>query len=246
MSVIINKIPTTDPRLGRHQEHDDASFRFAYTAAPPPKPVTVIHDDAAPVLNQGHVGGCVGWTGADILDTALYTPVRNTKNGSMYFNDADGLAFYTLATHKDNIAGFYPNEDTGSSGLGLAKALKYLGLIDRYLHCFSWTQYLAAIAHQPVAVGTLWTNKMFTPDNNGVVRVGALNNSTIAGGHEYMIRGHDEERGLNLCRNHWTPKWDKQGNLPKLPGEFWLPDQDLQLLLKNQGDVTVLHGAGLP
>lgn len=245
MTIHVDLIPVTDPRLKRHVEHDDRSRDFAFTAVPP-KDITVIHDDLAPVLDQGNIGGCVGWTGADVLNTAMFTPVRNLKRSGNFFDDSDGLIFYSLATHKDNIAGYYPKQDTGSSGLGLAKALKSLGLIDRYLHCFTWVQYLAALATQPVAVGTLWTNQMFNPDRNGVVSVGALNNSTIAGGHEYMIRGRRADLGLNLCRNHWTPTWDKSNAPPKIPGEFWLTDNDLKLLLLNQGDVTVLHGVGLP
>jgi hypothetical protein len=244
--VTIVKYDRADPRLGRHVEHDEASRAFAFAAAAKPPTDTIIWEDDAPVLNQGDIGGCVGWTGADILNTAMYKPVRDRVKGGQFFDDTDGKNFYHLSTVADNIAGTYPPDDTGSSGLGLAKALKKLGYIDRYTHVFSWNSYLTAIAKQPVAVGTLWTNDMFKPDKNGVVRVGTLTDANIAGGHEYSIRGRDNTRGLNLCRNHWTATWDTKKDGPKVPGEFWLPDQDLQLLLKNQGDITVLHGVGMP
>lgn len=235
-----------DPRLGRIQEHDSRSLAFAVQAAAKPPDLTIFWSDEAPVLDQGDLGGCVGWTGADILNTDVYKPVRDKVNGGRYFDDTDGKNFYHLATVSDNISGHYPPEDTGSSGLGLAKALKKLGFIDSYLHAFSWSAYLTAIAKGPLAAGTLWTNKMFKPDSKGVVRVGSLTDSNIAGGHEYMLRGRDATLGLNLARNHWTKTWDAKNLGQKLPGEFWLIDDDLKLLLKNQGDITVLKGVGMP
>lgn len=169
--------------------------------------------------------------------------MRKAKNKGRFYTDKDGLAFYEAATRADNIPGSYKPDDTGSSGLGLAKALQKLGLIDRYTHAFTWDQFTAAITAGPVALGTLWTNKMMTPDSQGVARVGALNDSTIAGGHEYMCRGINAEKSLVLCRNHWEPTWDSKTSGAKVPGEFWLTFTDLKKLLANQGDVTVLHGA---
>lgn len=248
MTVKINKFVPKHPGLGRHVEHDSRSRNFAFTAPPPTKQIDVFWSDPAPVLDQGELGGCVGWTGADILNTDLFTPIRKAKNGGKYFKDPDALKFYELATRKDDISGHYPPDDTGSSGLGLAKALRVAGLIDRYTHCFTWSQFLAAIQTQPVALGTIWTNTMSLPDKHGVVRIGSLNEDNIIGGHEYMCRGISFTKSMVLCRNHWSNTWSTGRYGGKLPGEFWLPFSDLQELLssKNQGDVTVLHGTGLP
>jgi len=245
-TLTIVKFEPTDRRLGRHVEHDSRSRDFAVREAKKPPTATIFWEDDAPILDQGNLGGCVGWTGADILNMAMYKPVRDKVNGSKFFDNTDGKNFYHLATVADNISGTYPPDDTGSSGLGLAKALMRLGYIDRYTHAFTWNAYLTAIAAGPVAAGTLWTNKMFNPDKNGVVHVGSLSQSNIAGGHEFSIRGRNDTTKLNLCRNHWTNTWDTEADGPKVPGEFWLTDADLQLLLKNQGDITVLHGVGMP
>jgi len=231
--------------LGRHVEHDPRSRAYAFTAPPPRRATTVIWPDAAPILNQGNLGGCVGWTGADVLNTGPFMQLRKAKHGGGFYDDASGRWFYGLATQKDEFDGTYPPDDTGSSGLGLAKALKSIGLISRYDHCFTWDQYLAAIATQPVCLGTLWTNSMFTPDDNGILRVGPLNDSTIAGGHEYMCRGRDAVHRMNLCRNHWGNSWNPRTIGVKQPGEFWLLDADLRTLLANQGDVTVLRAAAV-
>lgn len=236
----------TDPRLGRHVEHDIQSKNFAFKVTVPRPDATIFWSDGAPVLNQGDLGGCVGWTGADVLNTDAFTPIRKKFNGGKYYNDKDGLKFYEAATVADSIKGAYPPDDTGSSGLGLAKALKKLGLIDRYTHILSWSAYIQAIQTQPVCIGTLWTNRMFTPDRYGMLHVGTLTEDNIAGGHEYMIRGRDHRRALNLMRNHWEPSWSPGTQAQKLPGEAWISDADLKVLLANQGDGVVLHGVGLP
>jgi hypothetical protein len=240
--VVIHEVK--DPRLKRFVEHDDRSRAFAFEETTEDR--TIFWDDAAPILDQKQVGGCVGFTGADLFNTAMFAPLRKAKNGGQFFNNKDGMFFYSQATKNDNVKGVYPPDDTGSSGLGLAKALKKLGDCDGYKHCFSWNSYLNAIQTQPVAVGTLWTNSMFNPDHNGVLHVGALTDSNIAGGHEYMIRGRNADTHLNLMRNHWNASWSPSKNGPKVPGEAWITDDDLKLLLKNQGDVTVIHGSGLP
>lgn len=246
MTTIVNHLPLGSHdglHLGRHVQHDTRSRDFAFTVAEAKQEVDTFWTDEAPVLNQGDIGGCVGWTGADILNTDPFAKVRAAKNGGKFYTDADGLKFYEAATRADSIAGQYKPDDTGSSGLGLAKALKNLGLIDRYTHAFSWDAFVQAILTQPVALGTLWTKKMFTPTKDGVAHVGTLTDANIAGGHEYMARGISFSRSLVLCRNHWEPTWDGHQQAEKEPGEFWLTFADLKTLLANQGDVTVLHGA---
>ena len=247
--VEIVKYFNTDPRLGRHVEHDSRSLAYPVTAEVPKELTDVFWPDVAPVLDQGNLGACVGFTGADFLNTTFAASVRTAVNKGSFFDNTDGGRFYHLATLSDNIAGTYPPDDTGSSGLGLAKALKKLGYIKSYLHAFTWAQFQSAIATQPVCMGTLWTNGMFKCDSYGVIHVGSLSQDNIAGGHEWMIRGISYTKGLCLGRNHWSAKWDtvdgEKNVIPtgnKVPGEFWIPIKDVQKLLlsANQGDVTVL------
>jgi hypothetical protein len=240
-SVLIQHIDQNDSRLGRHVEHDSRSWDFAVTAETPAKPVDVFWGDQAPILNQGNVGGCVGFTGADFLNTDFAKQVRHAHNSDQFYGNDEGLTLYHDATVADNIKGTYPPDDTGSSGLGLAKALVKLGLIKSYQHAFTWAHFQAAIAVQPVAVGTLWTNDMFKPNKDGVIKVGSLSDDNIAGGHEYMIRGISYTKNLVLMRNHWDYSWSPHTSGQKLPGEAWISIPDFQELLANQGDVTVLR-----
>jgi hypothetical protein len=249
ITVHIPHAKNTPYALGRHYEHDERSEAFTISA-PPVSPKTIFWSDAAPILNQGSIGGCVGWTGADILNTDMFKPVRDKFNKGQYFTDADGLRFYELATRCDSIPGNYPPDDTGSSGLGLAKALTKLGLIDKYEHGFGMDHLFSGIMTQPIAMGTLWTNDMFNPDSEGIVHVGQLTDSNIAGGHEWMLRGIDMERELGLARNHWAANWDTISvpgdNFQKSNGEFWIPLSDIEVLIGNNADITLLHGTGMP
>jgi hypothetical protein len=235
--------------LGRHFEHDERSHAFTI-AGPPVPPTSVFWSDAAPILNQGNIGGCVGWTGADILNTDMFKPVRDKFNGGQYFTDADGLRFYELASRLDSIPGHYLPDDTGSSGLGLSKALQRLGYIDRYENGFDMNHLFAGIMTQPLAMGTTWTNDMFNPDGEGIIHMGPLTEDNIAGGHEWMLRGIDLNRELGLGRNHWATNWDQvsiQGDqFIKQNGEFWIPLSDLETLVEQNGSITLLHGVGMP
>lgn len=248
MAVNIKILDKADPRLDRHVEHDDRSWGYQVTEEVPKTPEDVFWPDRGPILNQKDLGGCVGFTGADFLNTDMAAAVRTAHNSGQFYDDQAGINFYHLATVSDSIKGTYPPDDTGSSGLGLAKALKKAGLITGYQHAFSWAQFQAAIAIQPVAVGTLWTNSMFNPNKDGVLKVGSLDDSNVAGGHEYMIRGISYTKSLVLMRNHWDVTWDtKDGEkiaaAGKVPGEAWITFADFQKLLANQGDVTVLKVA---
>jgi hypothetical protein len=244
--VVIERIDSTDRRLDRHVEHDSRSRQYPVSAPTPADLKPIFWADQAPILDQQQLGGCVGFTGADILNTAGFTPVRAKFNGGQFYGDRDGINFYSLATHADNIAGAYPPDDTGSSGLGLAKALMQLGLIERYEHAFTWEHVEAAIMVGPLAMGTPWTNSMFNPGADGVIEVGEINQSTLAGGHEWSLRGLDPVRNLGLGRNHWSPEWNPLADGPKVPGEFWIPIPDIQKLLASSGDAVLLYGAGIP
>lgn len=225
--------------LGRHEHHDPRSKDHPFTLTPEVwrqvQNTTVLWPDQGPILNQGNIGGCVGWTGADVLNTVGFNAVRTKLNGGQFYADPEGLALYEASTKDDGMGPPYPPDDRGSSGLGLAKAMQALGLIGSYTHAFGFSHFQQAIALTPVAVGTLWTQDMFQPDaGTGLVHVGQLSDDNIAGGHEYMVRGINYEAGTVRARNHWTPQWGDDG-------EFEIGFDDFEALLASSGDVTVLH-----
>ena len=78
---------------------------------------------------------------------------------------------------------------------------------------------------------------MFNPVN-GLVTVGKINDSTIAGGmHEYAFVGIDWTEDVHIYRNSWGDQADWPGCKPG--GYFAIGFKDVQALLAEQGDVTV-------
>lgn len=223
---------TLDQRypLGRRVEHDERSRQHRAIEAEPDLtqlPRKTTHRHYGGVLDQGQLGGCVGWTGADALNTA---PLRHT--GERWTN-ADGLDFYEGATRNDQWPGNnYPPNDEGSSGLGLAKYLKSRALITAYTWTFTWAQFLAALAHTPMCVGIGWTASMFTPDTHGLVTPSGPDE----GGHEFMVHAYDMDApggGQVKALNHWTKQWGAAGY-------FYLTFDAMAERLANQGDAMRL------
>jgi hypothetical protein len=225
--------PTLEQRypLGRRVEHDPASRQYRAVEQDPDLaalPRKVNHRHYYGVLNQGKLGGCVGWTGADALNTA---PLRHT--GERWSN-ADGLDFYRGATRNDQWPGNdYPPNDEGSSGLGLGKYLTSRGLITGYTWTFSWPQFLTALAKTPMCVGIGWTSSMFTPDKTGLVTP----TGPDVGGHEFMVHAYDMDApggGRVKALNHWTKTWGAGGY-------FYLTFDAMAERLANQGDAMRLQ-----
>jgi hypothetical protein len=221
--------------LGRHVDHDSRSLLYAFTPAAPLPTKPVEWGISIPPLNQGQTSACTGNAFAQFLNTDFAASLRKKMNKE-FFTEEDALDIYGHATHDDGLhdasTGYYPPDDTGSSGLGAVKACQELGYVSTYQHTFSFQMFLHALATQPVCVGTAWTNDMENADENGLVSVGSLDDSNIAGGHEYLAIGFNPLTQLIKFRNSWGNDWG-------IDGDFFVSYSDYQQLLVNQGDVVV-------
>jgi hypothetical protein len=139
------------------------------------------------------------------------------------------VQLYSDATKVDPWPGEYPPDDTGSSGLAIAKVLKARGWIKEYRHTFTFDDMLAALMEGPVLLGINWYNNFFYPDN-GVITFG--DNDYVAGGHEIVVDELDMENGRVGFSNSWGDWGDN--------GRGYIPFDVLHRLLDEDGDVVVL------
>jgi hypothetical protein len=228
------------PALGRHVEHDPRSLQFAHGVLPKTAIKSVDWTRRAPIFDQGQLGSCTGNAAAGLIctDSSARTGVTSVTIDSNVLPVDEDLAVkvYELATQLDNISGAYPPDDTGSSGLGAAKALKKLGLATGYTHAFSIAALASALQSGPVMVGTIWTESMFEVDPDGFVIVDRK--SQVAGGHEYVISAYNADQLAFRLDNSWG-EWG-------LRGSAWITQANLAWLLAQQGDVTVPVWATVP
>lgn len=200
-------------RLGRHDEKDPRSKnfkeptklldRFSLTRYP------ILWQRFSPILDQGQLGSCTGNAMAGALGCA---PFSSNGTEADKFDEAFAVKLYSRATVIDKFAGSYPPEDTGSSGLAVAKAARELGLIKSYTWAFSTSGLISALRNGPVIVGVPWYDGFFYPDADGFVWPAG---STV-GGHEFLIRGFypggPDGSGYFWCDNSWSTSWGKRGS----------------------------------
>lgn len=186
------------------------------------------------ILDQGTIGSCTGnamagWLGCEPHCT---DPLR-----AALYDERLAVTLYSAATRLDRCPGHYDpadpdSQDTGSSGLAVAKAAKRAKLISAYTWAFSTRGLLRALQHGPVLVGSEWPAGFDEPDRYGVVTPAGVSR----GGHEYLVRGYrpDDGGGWLLCSNSWGPGWG-------LGGEFLMSLATWEWLRGLRADVTVPH-----
>jgi hypothetical protein len=224
------------PRLGRHLVLDARSL--AYTVerelqdlggAIPIEPQEWL--SPVPVLDQGQLGSCTGNAGTyalaalygqdDLADVSL-----GVLGGEVWRLGADAGAdeqfaveLYHLATVDDGFPGTYPPDDTGSSGLGVCRALRAAHLVNRYAWATTLRGFGSALQRGGVMVGTPWLNAWFEPGPDGFVDADpSWLNSGVAGGHEVYVEAleawddHDPSKSVVRFRNSWGPAWGDHGS----------------------------------
>lgn len=217
----------TDPRLGRNIVHDDRSRMFAMqedTSAI----VSVRHQSAIGVLDQGNIGSCVPNAGTKRLtfEDIWDQEIAETISEDLTKVEQYAVALYSACETADGD-GPYPPQDNGSTGLTVAKVLTQRGLISGYQHSFSFTAFLAGLAKAACIVGVTWYEDMFSPTKDGIVKP----TGAVAGGHEFVADEIDTARELVGFTNSWSDTWG-------VKGRFYISFADFTSLLANNGDAT--------
>lgn len=232
-------VPNDTPySLGRHVKHDDASWDYRIELPATVKDVTTVWTYSLPVLNQGQTSSCTGNAMAGFFNTDFAASVRKAK-GVEWLTETMALQFYSDATHEeDDPSDYYPPNDNGSDGLDVCKAAVQLGWADRYAHAFGFNDFRIALQKQPVCVGTVWTNDMFNVDSNYQMHPGSLDQSNLAGGHEYLALEIHYDTQLIWFLTSWGQDFARRGM-------FSMSFADFEGLLDQQGDVVAPHGIGM-
>ncbi len=220
-------------RLGRHIEHDSRSRGYAIQVSPRFALKTVMHTVTTPVLDQGDIGSCTGFaTLACVGSTPFWSKIPEANpfrpNSDIDRNQNIALEVYRRATLIDEFPGYYPEQDTGSSGLAVAKVAKSLNLISSYNHAFGFKAAMTALMKAPIIVGANWYEGFDYPNKNGLVKI----SGRPRGGHEFCLFGLDAKKQIVYARNSWGKNWGAGGNF-----SFSFSDMD-RLLIEN-GDATV-------
>jgi hypothetical protein len=174
-------------------------------------------------FDQGDLGSCTGNAMAGALMTGpLFVPGRTLA-------EADALSLYEVATRLDSIPGHYPPDDTGSSGLAVAKAAQRAGMISAYHHAFGLSAALHALSKGPVIIGISWFDGFDTPVGaSAELRI----SGSVRGGHEVALDAIDVEHGFVHGTNSWGLGWGNRGR-------FVMTFKTFGALLTDRGDVVV-------
>lgn len=242
--VLIRTYPV-HPRLGRIQVRDPRSltYRAPYNGRTLRE---VTWTPRIPVLDQERylaqgihtskllpgagdvdaLGSCTGNAGTAALSVAL-TAQQCTAAG-LDLTDAVAaeefaIRLYAEATTQDEwLTEQWPPTDCGSSGLGVARALKARGLIDRYVHATSAEELCGLLQDGPVMVGMPWYQAFFEPNRRHFVDTRGWQRSAVAGGHEVCVIAIerlaltsvgmvDLTRTVLRIRNSWSAAWGDEG-----------------------------------
>lgn len=238
-----------DLGLGRHLVLDERSlaYRRRYTGDPlhpiewaPKVPVL----DQQNLMAQGiHTSRL--FDGVDDLDalgsctanaaTALVSVLHTADTLAQYgLNTADPVAaelwaigLYADATTKDQWHDSqWPTTDCGSSGLGVAKALKDHGLIDQYGTATTAEELCQLLQTGPVLMGLPWHEAFSSPVSDLALldEIPDWQNSPVVGGHEVCITAIEEvayddgngrlfhDHTILRIRNSWGSGWGDNGS----------------------------------
>ncbi|MFG2540688.1 hypothetical protein ACGFU4_36160 [Streptomyces sp. NPDC048511] len=234
------------PTLGRHQVLDPRSLAYRRPYDGQPLRATA-WEPRIPVLDQTNLiaqgirtaeaygldqdidalASCTG-NAATALLSILLTPEQalaaalNLADAAMAEHFAIGL--YADATSRDEWdAATWPTQDVGSSGLGVAKAMRDRGLIDQYGHATTGAQLCTLLQTGPVLMGMPWKAAMSEPDGNGFIDADPnWADSPLEGGHEVCITALDDialtdgvinpDHTILRFRQSWGSAWGDHGD----------------------------------
>ncbi|MFI0822315.1 hypothetical protein ACH4TX_41920 [Streptomyces sp. NPDC021098] len=244
--ITVREYPV-QPGLGRHQALDPRSLAYSRPYSGEPIRATA-WEPRIPVLDQQRLleqgirtsalfegvedvdalGSCTGNAGTAALSVLL----DRAQAAEAGLDTADARAaeefaigLYADATTADQWKdATWPVQDCGSSGLGVAKALRRRGLIHQYGHATTAHELARDLQAGPVLMGLPWLNAFFEPGKSGFIdHDPGWADSGTAGGHEVCIVALEDvaldehgrlipEHTVLRFRNSWGSDWGDSGD----------------------------------
>ncbi|RIH59080.1 hypothetical protein D3C59_29910 [Streptomyces sp. SHP22-7] len=175
------------------------------------------------------LGSCTGnaaTVAISVLHTAHTLATADLNVTDPVAAEAWAIGLYSDATHRDQWHDdAWPTVDCGSSGLGVAKALRQRGLIDQYGHATTAEELCMLLQTGPVLAGLPWYAAWMEPVGQYALldEIPGWQSSEIAGGHEVCVTalehvaylptgGLDYERTILRARNSWGTSWGDGGS----------------------------------
>jgi hypothetical protein len=164
-------------------------------------------------LDQGQTGHCVGFGWAGWVDAM---PVEGN------YQNADGHALY----YECKVIDGEPLAENGSYVRSGALALRNRGRLAAFAFAKNTTEIDDWInKNGPVVVGTAWTDDMFDPDANGLVKP----TGSVVGGHCYLMLEKVDADDTYVFQNSWGGSWGQNGR-------FRMKRSDFASLLADAGE----------
>jgi hypothetical protein len=170
------------------------------------------------VLDQGEIPACTGFAAAHEA-AARPAVIKNITN-------IIGLETYLMAQELDDIPG---TDYEGSTIRGAAKAAVKKGWFKEYRWANGVDDLILAIGYKgPAILGINWKAGMSIPDTNNIIHA----EGSTQGGHAILCNGVNIKKRLFRLHNSWGKHWG-------LNGEAFISFDDMQMLLKNEGEACI-------
>jgi len=163
-------------------------------------------------LDQKEYNHCCGFSAANWgINSPINTP----------FTNEDGHRFYYECKEIEGE----PKKENGAYLRSVGKVLKN----NKHTEAYAFAYDIDTIKHWllykgPIIVGTIWTEGMFTPDENNI----AHPTGAILGGHAYLLNEWRIDNYIGI-QNSWGASWG-------VNGKAYISQEDFENIFANGGE----------
>lgn len=218
-----------DRRLDALISFDERSRKFPIRATISQKKPRSYSWSCAQCLDQGNEGACVGFGITHEL-IARPAPVQGLDD-----KFAREKIYWPAQKIDDWFGGAYPGARPFYEGTDMKSGLKIvtgLGYCDEYRWAFSFDEFLLGVGYNgPAIVATNWYEGMEKIDENGFIHP----TGRVRGRHCYVFLSVDIKKKRAKMHNSWGLRFG-------INGEAYVPFDEVEVLLKHQGEAAFLVG----